>query len=116
MWKSAVRTEAGQDRRSLSTRAARTLSTTTKSIPQTQGSSPRWLLRALPWVEAEGGAFRVNRRLTYALGDGRVTFTSQGAAVRVIPQELRELPPLRELEDESVLSALAERFEQLELG
>ncbi|UAB93588.1 cyclic nucleotide-binding domain-containing protein [Dactylosporangium vinaceum] len=116
MWKSAVRTEAGQDRRSLSTQAARTLSTTTKSIPQTQGSSPRWLLRALPWVEAEGGAFRVNRRLTYALGDGRVTFTSQGAAVRVIPQELRELPPLRELEDESVLSALAERFEQLELG
>ncbi|MFI5910461.1 family 2B encapsulin nanocompartment shell protein [Dactylosporangium sp. NPDC051541] len=110
-----MRTEQ-ESRLSLSTRAARTLSTTTKSVPQTQGISPRWLLRVLPWVEAEGGAYRVNRRLTYALGDGRVTFTSQGAAVRVIPQELRELPPLRELEDDAVLSALAERFEQLELG
>jgi hypothetical protein len=115
MWKSAVKTDAGE-LLSLSTGAARTLSTTTKSVPQTQGVSPRWLLRVLPWVEAEGGAYRVNRRLTYALGDGRVTFTNTGAAVRVIPQELRELPPLREFEDESVLNALAQRFEQLELG
>ncbi|WP_433045052.1 family 2B encapsulin nanocompartment shell protein [Dactylosporangium sp. CS-033363] len=105
-----------ESRLSLSPKAARTLSTTTKSVPQNQGVSPRWLLTALPWVEAHGGAYRVNRRLTYALGDGRVTFTNTGAAIRVVPQELRELPPLREFEDESVLSALAERFEQLELG
>jgi encapsulin shell SprI-like protein len=49
---------------SLSTGAARQLATTTKSVPQTQGSTPRWLLRMLPWVEAPGGSYRVNRRLT----------------------------------------------------
>jgi CRP-like cAMP-binding protein len=111
-----VRTEAERPRLSLSTGAARGLSTTTKSVPQTLGASPRYLLAVLPWVEAEGGAYRVNRRLTYALGDGRVTFSNTGAAIRVVPQELRELPPLREFGDDAVLDALAERFEQLELG
>ena len=56
---------------SLGTAAARNLATTTKSVPQMQGISPRWLLRMLPWVEVAGGAYRVNRRLSYAVGDGR---------------------------------------------
>ncbi|MEU0556049.1 family 2B encapsulin nanocompartment shell protein [Dactylosporangium sp. NPDC006015] len=120
MWKSGGRTDVVQTeeevRRSLGTRAARTIATTTKSVPQMQGVSPRWLLRMLPWVEAEGGTYRVNRRLTYTVGDGRVTFTNQGADVKVIPQELRELPALREFPDDSVLHQMAERFEQLELG
>jgi hypothetical protein len=48
---------------SLATAAARNLATTTKSVPQMQAITSRWLLRVLPWVEASGGAFRVNRRL-----------------------------------------------------
>src|SRR5262245_64948032 len=80
---------------SLSTSAARNLATTTKSVPQMQGITSRWLLKLLPWVEASGGAYRVNRRLTYTVGDGRVTFVTTGADVRVIPRELGELPPLR---------------------
>ncbi|GAA3210026.1 family 2B encapsulin nanocompartment shell protein [Dactylosporangium siamense] len=111
-----MRTDEQEQLRSLSTRAARTIATTSKSVPQMQGVTPRWLLRMLPWVEAEGGTYRVNRRLTYTVGDGRVTFTSTGAAVKVIPQELRELPALREFPDDSVLHQMAERFEQLELG
>ncbi|MBM7863132.1 CRP-like cAMP-binding protein [Lentzea nigeriaca] len=99
---------------SLSTAAARNLSTTTKSAPQMQGISPRWLLRLLPWVEAKGGAFRVNRRLSYAVGDGRVTFTSVGSEVRVVPQELCEFVLLRGFEDEEALTAVANRFEQRE--
>jgi CRP-like cAMP-binding protein len=79
-----------------------------------QGISTRWLLRLLPWVEVKGGAYRVNRRLTYAVGDGRVTFTTAGADVRVIPAELGELPLLRGFEDEEVLIALADRFVQQE--
>ena len=67
---------------SLSTAAARNLATTTKSVPQMQGISSRWLLRVLPWVEASGGTFRVNRRLSYAVGNGRVKFTTVGAEVR----------------------------------
>ncbi|SDP97492.1 Cyclic nucleotide-binding domain-containing protein, partial [Actinopolyspora xinjiangensis] len=55
-----------------------------------------------------------NRRLTYLLGDGRLTFTNTGAQVRVIPQELRELPLLRGFDDESALAALADRFVQEE--
>lgn len=100
---------------SLATAAARNLATTTKSVPQMQGITSRWLLRVLPWVEAAGGTFRVNRRLSYAVGDGRVTFTTVGAEVRVIPGELGELPMLRGFADADVLSTLADRFTQQEL-
>ncbi|MBW4721281.1 family 2B encapsulin nanocompartment shell protein [Saccharothrix obliqua] len=108
--------ETDQPRRSLATAAARNLATTTKSVPQMQGISSRWLLKVLPWVQAAGGAYRVNRRLSYALGDGRLTFTNTGADVQVIPQELTELPLLRGFEDVEVLTALAGRFEQREYG
>ena len=101
---------------SLSTAAARNLATTTKSVPQMQGITSRWLLRMLPWVEATGGTYRVNRRLSYTVGDGRVTFTTAGAEVRVIPAELGELPVLRGLEDPEVLGALAGRFTQREFA
>ncbi|ONI80238.1 Crp/Fnr family transcriptional regulator [Saccharothrix sp. ALI-22-I] len=106
--------EAEQQRQSLSTAGARNLASTTKSTPQMQGISPRWLLRKLPWVSTQAGTYRVNRRLTYALGDGRVSFTSTGAEIRVIPQELRELPLLRDFPDDDVLVALADRFQQRE--
>lgn len=101
-------------RTSLDPSAARNLATTTKSAPQMQAITSRWLLRLLPWVQADGGVFRVNRRLSYALGDGRVQFTNVGAEVSVIPRELTELPLLRGFEDEEVLGALASRFEQRE--
>src|SRR5579863_2338967 len=97
---------------SLGTAAARNLATTTKSIPQMQAITSRWLLRMLPWVEASGGTYRVNRRLSYTVGDGQVTFTTNNGSFRVIPAELRELPPLRDFTDEAVLGALAGRFEQ----
>ncbi|HET9257621.1 MAG TPA: family 2B encapsulin nanocompartment shell protein [Pseudonocardiaceae bacterium] len=101
---------------SLATEAARNLATTTKSAPQMQEITSRWLLRALPWVEATGGTFRVNRRANYRVGDGRIEFTMNGdAAVRVIPDELRELPMLRDFTDHpDVLSEMAGQFEQRE--
>ena len=97
---------------SLATAAARKLANTTKSAPQMQGISPRWLLRMLPWVQVQGGTYRVNRRLTYAVGDGRVGFSSTGAKVSVIPRELTELPLLRHFEDDEVLARLASQFTQ----
>lgn len=99
---------------SLATQAARNLATTTKSVPQMQEISSRWLLRILPWVQVNGGVYRVNRRLTYTVGDGRVTFALNGADVRVIPQELCELALLRDFDDVEVLTALADRFVQQE--
>lgn len=107
--------EGGHPQLSLDISAARNLATTTKSAPQMQGITSRWLLKLLPWVQVSGGVFRVNRRLSFAVGDGRVTFTSTGAKVQVIPQELGELPLLRGFEDLEVLAILASRFVQHDL-
>ncbi|MEO3802397.1 family 2B encapsulin nanocompartment shell protein [Nonomuraea sp. B1E8] len=107
--------EDGAGQLSLSTDAARQLSTTTKTPPQMQEITSRWLLRLLPWVQCSGGVFRVNRRLTYTLGDGRITFSTTGSNVRVIPAELTELPVLRGFDDMEVLQALADRFAQQEV-
>lgn len=100
----------------LSTAAARQLATTTKSAPQMQGLTSRWLIQMLPWVDVKGGAYRVNRRLTYKLGSGRVLFNNTGAAVQVIPQTLSELVLLRGFADETILNALASRFMQKEFS
>ncbi|MBW5425266.1 cyclic nucleotide-binding domain-containing protein [Streptomyces sp. BG9H] len=97
---------------SLGTAAARNLATTTKSAPQMQEITSRWLLRMLPWVETKGGAYRVNRRLSYTVGDGSVEFVQDGADVRVIPRELGELALLRGFDDVEVLTAIADRCVQ----
>ncbi|MCP2280498.1 family 2B encapsulin nanocompartment shell protein [Nocardia amikacinitolerans] len=102
-------------RKSLSTGAAHQLAHTTKSEPQMQGISSRWLTRTLPWVQVNGGVYRVNRRLTHTVGNGEVEFVVDGGQARVIPLELQELPPLRGFDDEETLSALAQRFEQRDL-
>ncbi|MFE7708896.1 family 2B encapsulin nanocompartment shell protein [Streptomyces sp. NPDC057486] len=101
---------------SLGTAAARNLATTTKSAPQMQEITSRWLLRMLPWVQVQGGTYRVNRRLSYSVGDGRVTFVQTGDRVAVIPAELGELPALRDFADEEVLAELARRCEQREIA
>lgn len=106
--------ERHQRHLSLGTAAARNLATTTKSAPQMQEITSRWLLKLLPWVQTKGGVFRVNRRLSYTVGDGRVTFTNTGATVQVIPQELTELPLLRGFDNINVLTALANQFVQRE--
>ncbi|HZB29771.1 MAG TPA: family 2B encapsulin nanocompartment shell protein [Streptosporangiaceae bacterium] len=97
---------------SLSTQAARQLATTTKTPPQMQEITSRWLLKMLPWVQVTGGTYRVNRRLTYELGDNRVSFISTGSQVQVVPGELAELPVLRGFEDDDCLRALAARCVQ----
>ncbi|MEV0548884.1 family 2B encapsulin nanocompartment shell protein [Nocardia salmonicida] len=96
--------------------AARTLATTTKSVPQMQGITPRWLLRMLPWVEVDGGTYRVNRRLTYTVGDGYVTCTLANGRYQVIPAELRELRALRDFDDDDTLVELARLFTQQEFA
>jgi CRP-like cAMP-binding protein len=111
-----VRTQQDRPQQSLGTAAARNLATTTKSVPQMQEISLRWLLRMLPWVNIQGGTYRVNRRLTYAVGDGRITFVKTGDQVAVIPAELGELPALRAYEDIDVLGELAQRCEQREFA
>lgn len=101
----------GHKQQSLSTQAARNLSTTTKTVPQMQGITSRWLTRTLPWVNVSGGTYRVNRRLSLAVGRGRVMFVQNGADdVRIIPETMRALPVLRGLTDDAVLGELAASF------
>nr|WP_317791836.1 family 2B encapsulin nanocompartment shell protein [Actinoplanes sichuanensis] len=110
-----TREEQDQEyQQSLSTVAARNLTHTTKSVPQMQEITSRWLLRKLPWVEVKGGAYRVNRRMTYRLGDGRLTFINTGASVQVVPSELREIEVLAGIDDEELLRGIADRFVQQE--
>lgn len=111
-----VRNVEPPSQQSLGTAAARNLATTTKSAPQMQEITSRWLLRMLPWTQVQGGTYRVNRRLSYSVGDGRVTFVQTGDRVSVIPAELGELPALRGFEDEEVLAELANRCEQQEFS
>src|SRR5690348_2230661 len=91
--------ETQAPQRSLGTSAARNLATTTKSAPQMQEITSRWLLKMLPWVSVQGGTYRVNRRLSYSVGNGIVEFIKTGTQVQVIPAELGELPLLRDYDD-----------------
>jgi hypothetical protein len=110
-----VRSElVAEPRMSLSTAAARNLATTTKTRPQSQEITDRWLLRVLPWVEARGGAYRVNRRACPIAGGGLVGCTTIGSWYRVVPSELSEV--FSGFTDDDVLSALADRFQQNEFA
>ncbi|WP_235926372.1 family 2B encapsulin nanocompartment shell protein [Actinokineospora pegani] len=95
---------------SLGTAAARNLATTTKSVPQMQEITSRWLLRVLPWTQVSGGTYRVNQRRSYTVGDGRIDVDRSGSQSRVIAGDLRELAFLREFDDEETLAALANLF------
>ncbi|KOU31994.1 Crp/Fnr family transcriptional regulator [Streptomyces sp. WM6372] len=103
--------EAQARQAALSTAAARNLATTTKSVPQMQGISSRWLTRVLPWVDVSAGTYRVNRRLSHAVGRGRVSFVQSGADdVRILAPTLSELPTLKGCPDQAVFEDLAVRF------
>lgn len=54
---------------SLSAAAARNLATATVTVPQMTEITPRWLLKLLPFVDVDGGVYRVNRLAKAA--DGR---------------------------------------------
>lgn len=107
---------AEEQRQSLHTSAARNLSTTTKSVPHMQGISSRWLLRMLPWAQVTAGTYRLNRRVSFTVGDGLVSFATTGSQMHVIPPELRELPGLRDFDDDAALESLAGRFTQREFA
>ena len=49
-----------QNTQSLGPIAARNLSTSSVTIPQWEHITPRWLLHLLPYVNVDGGAYRVN--------------------------------------------------------
>ena len=48
-------------RHTLGEEAARQLANTTKTVPQMNAITPRWLVSFLPWTPVEAGTYRVNR-------------------------------------------------------
>jgi len=57
-----------EPRLSLSATAARNLATATVTVPQYTEITPRWLHKLLPWVDVDGGVYRVNRVAKAAKG------------------------------------------------
>ena len=56
-------------RTSLSAKAARNLATATVTVPQMVQITPRWLRKLLPWVNIDGGVYRVNKVAKAAKGE-----------------------------------------------
>ncbi|GAA4091702.1 family 2B encapsulin nanocompartment shell protein [Streptomyces hundungensis] len=104
-----VNTPVNNGRSSLGPDAARQLATATKTVPQMRGITPRYLLRALPWVDVESGVYRVNRRRSFVLGDDRISTYDEDGTPCVMPGDLRELPYLRDAGDD-LLGELAGAF------
>ena len=103
--------------RSVTTAVARNLATTTKTNPKMMSITPRWLLSMLPWVQVNGGTYRVNRtkvelskaeRVEIDLAEGKASFS---------PESLRSVPVFSRLPD-ALISRMAAGFktEQVSLG
>jgi len=99
-----------QPRESLGVQAARNLATTTKTVPQLEAITPRWVLSLLPWVQVESGTYRVNRLKVVLHPDARIATLVDGGRAQVEPEALRALALFRTL-DAEFLERLAVRLE-----
>ena len=66
---SEQRSENESRQQSLSAKAARNLATATVTVPQMIQITPRWLHKLLPWVDVDGGVYRLNRVAKAAKGN-----------------------------------------------
>jgi CRP-like cAMP-binding protein len=101
--------EADQKQESFTQDAARNLATTTKSIPQMVGITPRYLSRLLPWVEVNSGTYRVNRQKVLLAQDEKIRFDFEGGASHIQARHLRALSLFQSV-DEDILERLAGEF------
>ena len=78
--------------RSVTTSVARNLATTTKTRPKMQSITPRWLLSMLPWVNVQGGTYRVNRTKVELTKAERIEAAVDGDVVTFPAEALRRVP------------------------
>jgi CRP-like cAMP-binding protein len=105
----AEQEKKARSRQSIDTQAARNLATTTKTVPQTAGITPRWILRLLPWVQVESGTYRVNRRKLVLREGLKIPATVLDGDAKLSPEHLRTVPIFEKVED-AELQAIAKRF------
>lgn len=96
-------------RDSITQEAAANLATTTKTVPQMVGISPRYLTRLLPWVEVNSGHYRVNRQKVVLAQDQKIQFDFEGGDQRIQARHLRALSLFQSVDDR-VLETLAGKF------
>jgi hypothetical protein len=103
--------------RSVTTSVARNLTDTTKTAPQMMSITPRFLLSLLPWVQVEGGTFRVNRTKVELKNAERVELDFTEGVASFQPQALRGVPLFSKLPDE-IITRMAKHFktEEVSLG
>jgi hypothetical protein len=103
--------------RSVTTAVARNLANTTKTAPKMMSITPRWLLGLLPWVQVDGGTYRVNRTKVELSKATRIGVDISGATASFPPEALRSVPLFSRLPD-AVLVRMATRFktEEVSLG
>lgn len=103
--------------RSVTTSVARNLANTTKTSPKMMSITPRWLLRLLPWVNVEGGTFRVNRTKVELPKAQRIAIDLAAGVASFSPESLRSVPLFSGL-PEAILVRIARRFktEEVTLG
>src|ERR1700684_3309673 len=78
--------------RSVTTSVARNLANTTKTTPKMMSITPRWVLSLLPWVQVEGGTYRVNRTKVELKKAERISIESVGGQASFPPEALRAVP------------------------
>ena len=103
--------------RSVTTSTARNLANTTKTSPKMMSITPRWLLSLLPWVQVDGGTYRVNRTRRELPKAERIGIDVSGGVASFVPESLRSVPLFSKLPD-SILSRMTGRFttEEVSLG
>jgi len=103
--------------RSVTTAVARNLATTTKTNPKMMSITPRWLLSLLPWVQVNGGTYRVNRTKVELSKAERIEIDVTNGKATFSPESLRSVPVFSRLPD-SLISRMADSFEteQVSLG
>ena len=103
--------------RSVTTSVAKNLANTTKTAPKMMSITPRWLLRLLPWVQVDGGTYRVNRTKVELTKAERIGVDISDAAASFAPEALRSVPLFSKLPD-TIISRMASRFktETVSLG
>ena len=103
--------------RSVTTSVARNLSNTTKTSPKMMSITPRWLLSLLPWVQVDGGTYRVNRTKVELTKAERIGVDVSGNVASFAPEALRGVPLFSGL-PEAIILRMANRFktEEVSLG
>src|SRR5580704_10593670 len=86
--------------RSVTTAVAKNLATTTKTSPKMMSITPRWLLSMLPWVQIEGGTYRVNRTKVELSKAERIEVELKEGDLTIPVEALRSVPLFSKLPQE----------------